>query len=126
MSVGDNQINLGRASPSQVLQQAGPSIFAFLSTSPQSQDLFVSAQIDPYCRQDDSGISLVPVTNAEMHPIQVQDTPVLLERALPPSVKLLGQRLVETTNRAGTGSHSQQRFGDFPHASRVLTPDTNI
>ncbi len=47
MPVSDNQINLGCAPPSQVLQQTDPSILAFLSTSSQSQDLFVSAQIYP-------------------------------------------------------------------------------
>jgi hypothetical protein len=41
------------------------------------------------------------MTNAEMDAIEVQDPPVLLERALAPGFKLLGQRLVETTNRAG-------------------------
>jgi hypothetical protein len=41
------------------------------------------------------------MTNAEMHPIQVQDTPVFLKRTLAPGVKLLGQALVEATDRAG-------------------------
>src|SRR2546428_10871794 len=53
------------------------------------------------------------MTNAEMDAIEVQDTPVLLERALAPGFKLLGQRLVETTNRAGTGSDSHKHLGHF-------------
>jgi len=35
-----------------------------------------------------------------MHPIEVQDAPVFLKRALAPGVKLLGERLVEATNGA--------------------------
>src|SRR2546428_13309135 len=54
------------------------------------------------------------MTNAEMHAIQIQDTPMLLQRPLAPGLKLLGERLVEATDRAGTGSDSQQGLGDFP------------
>src|SRR5947209_8212852 len=55
------------------------------------------------------------MTNAEMHPIQVQDAPMNLQRTLAPRVKLLGERLVETTDRAGTGSHSHEGLGHFSH-----------
>ena len=55
------------------------------------------------------------MTNAEVHAIQVQDTPVLQERTLTPSFKLLGERLVEPTDRTGTGSNSQQGLGHFPY-----------
>src|SRR2546425_11681117 len=52
MTVSDNEINLDGASPSQVLQQANPSILAFLGTGSQSQHLFVSGQINSQGRQD--------------------------------------------------------------------------
>jgi hypothetical protein len=39
------------------------------------------------------------MTNAEMHAIQVHNTPVFLKRTLSPGVKLLGERLIETTDR---------------------------
>src|SRR6266568_6567434 len=55
------------------------------------------------------------MTNAEMHAIQVQDTPVLQERTIAPGFKLVGERLVEATNGASTGSDSQQRLGHFSH-----------
>src|SRR6266702_5151754 len=55
------------------------------------------------------------MANAEMHPIQVQDTPMRLQRSLAPVLKLLAEALVEATDRAGTGSDSQQGLSDFPH-----------
>src|SRR5713101_8374515 len=55
------------------------------------------------------------MTNTEMYSIEVHDTPVLLKRTLSPGVKLLGERLVQTTDGAGTGSHSQQRLSHFSH-----------
>ena len=48
------------------------------------------------------------MTNAEMDPIQVQDTPMGLQRTLAPGLKLVGEALIEATDRAGTGSDSQQ------------------
>ena len=48
-----------------------------------------------------------------MHPIQVHNSPMHLQGPLLPGVKLVGKRLVETTDCAGTGSHSQQRLGHF-------------
>ena len=39
------------------------------------------------------------MTNAEMHPIQVQHTPMLLQPSLSPRVKLVAQALVEPTDR---------------------------
>src|SRR5260370_42657648 len=50
------------------------------------------------------------MTNAEMHAIQVQDAPVFLERTLAPGVKLLGEGLVQATDRTGARSHSQQHL----------------
>ncbi len=66
------------------------------------------------------------MANAEMHAIQVQDTPVLLQAALTPGLKLVGEALVEATDRTSTGSHSQQGLSDFPNGCRVLVPATNI
>jgi hypothetical protein len=51
--------------------------------------------------------------NAKMDAVQVHDTPVLLQRTLSPGLKLLREGLVETTDRAGTGSDSQQLLGHF-------------
>src|SRR5713226_1369079 len=55
------------------------------------------------------------MTNSEMDAIQVQDTPMRLERALSPGFELVGQRLIETTDRARTGSNSHQGLSNFPH-----------
>src|SRR5712692_11388968 len=55
------------------------------------------------------------MTNTEMHAIQVYDTPMGLQRALASRFKLLGEALVEATDRAGTGSDSHQGLSDFPH-----------
>ena len=55
------------------------------------------------------------MTNAKMHAVQVQDAPVFLKRTLAPGFELLGERLVQATDRAGTGSDSQQRLGHFSH-----------
>ncbi len=41
------------------------------------------------------------MTNAEVHPIQVQDTPMRLQRTLTPSLNLLRKRLIEATDRTG-------------------------
>src|SRR5260221_1387122 len=66
------------------------------------------------------------MTNAEMHSIQVQDTPVFLKRALAPGFKLLGERLVEATNRTGTLCHSQERLGHFPHFVCAYSCDKHL
>src|SRR6266700_2114892 len=55
------------------------------------------------------------MTNAEMHAIQVQDTPVRLQRALAPGFKLLGERLIQEADRAGAGSDAHQGVGDFSY-----------
>jgi hypothetical protein len=39
---------------------------------------------------------------------------VLLQRSLAPGFKLLGEALVEATDRAGTGSNSHQGLSAFP------------
>ena len=72
---------------SQVVQHTHPAIFALLRAGSQCQHLFVVGQI--YCqgRQNDGGIGLVSMTNAEMHAIEVQHTPMLLQRTLPPRFK---------------------------------------
>ncbi len=101
MPVGHDEVDLGRSSRSQVLQHADPAIFALLCAGAVSQHLFVAFQI--YCQggQNDGGIGLVTMTNTEVDAIQVQNTPMWLQRTLPPDLKLLGQTLVETTDRAG-------------------------
>src|SRR5690348_18480789 len=66
------------------------------------------------------------MTNAEVHTIQVQDTPVLLKRSLAPGIKLLAERVVETTDCAGTGSHSQQRLGHFSHFVGTRSGDKHL
>src|SRR5215469_855543 len=55
------------------------------------------------------------MTNAEMDAIQVQDAPVFLKRTLSPGVKLLGEGLVQATDRTGARSHSQQRLSHFSY-----------
>src|SRR6266851_6894095 len=59
------------------------------------------------------------MTNGEMDSIQIDNAPMLLERALTPGFKLLAQALVEATDRAGTGSDSQQGLSHFPHLMRA-------
>src|SRR3989440_7747169 len=54
------------------------------------------------------------MTDAEMDAIQVPIPPVFWQGALTPRFKLLGEALVEATDRAGTRSDSQQRVGHFP------------
>src|SRR5690348_13288406 len=51
------------------------------------------------------------MAHAEMDAIEIEDTPVLLQRTLAPGSELLLQITVQATDRADTGSHSQQRFG---------------
>src|SRR6266566_402041 len=53
------------------------------------------------------------MANAEMHSIQVKNTPMLLQPALAPSGELLFEIPVEPTDGAGTGGHSHQGLGDF-------------
>src|SRR6266566_4644795 len=55
------------------------------------------------------------MTNAEMHAIQVEDTPVFLQRTLTPGIKLLGERLVQTADCAGTRSKTHQGLGYFSY-----------
>src|SRR6266700_7508579 len=66
------------------------------------------------------------MANAEMHAIQVQDTPVLLQVALTPGLKLVGAALIEATDRAGTGSHSHQGLRDFPNLVGTRPGDKHL
>src|SRR5512142_1473835 len=66
------------------------------------------------------------MTNAEMHTIQVQDTPMLLQSTLAPVLKLLGEALVEATDRTGAGSHSHQGFGHFSDFVRTRPSDKHL
>jgi hypothetical protein len=45
MTVGQDEVDLGRSSCSQVLEHTDPSLLAFLRTGSERQDLFVSCQI---------------------------------------------------------------------------------
>ena len=49
-----------------------------------------------------------------------------LQRTLPPRFKLLGQALVEATDRTGTGSDSQQGLSDFPHLVGARPGDKHL
>jgi hypothetical protein len=111
MAIGDDQIDVGGSSSTQVLQQASPSILVLFGAGSQGEHLFVAFQIDTSCRQNDGGIGLVPMTNAEMHAIQVEDTPVFLQRTLTPGSKLLGERLVQTADCAADFEQRPSRFG---------------
>ncbi len=64
-------------------------------------NLPVAFQIHCQGGQNNGGIGLVSMTNGEVDAIQVQNTPMWLQRTLPPDLKLVGQALVETTDRAG-------------------------
>src|SRR2546426_5813011 len=66
------------------------------------------------------------MTNAEMHAIQVQHTPMLLQSTLAPVLKLLGEALVEATDRTGTGSHSHQGLGHFSDFVRTRPSDKHL
>ena len=45
MTVGHDEIHLRRSTPSDVLKDADPTLFALLGTGSQCQHLFVSSQI---------------------------------------------------------------------------------
>src|SRR5690242_4216354 len=51
--------------------------------------------------------------NRKMDPVEVEDAIVGEQWALSPGFKLLSQGVIETTDRAGAGSHSHQRLGHF-------------
>ena len=67
----------------------------------------------------DGGIGLLAVTNTEVDTIQVEHTPMLWQLSLPPLLKLVGEALVESTDRAGTWRDSQQRLSHFSHLVRT-------
>src|SRR5437660_39422 len=54
----------------------------------------------------------------DLHVVR-QDAPVLLKRARSPGFELLGEGLVETTDRTGTGSHSHECLRDLSHFMRA-------
>ena len=101
MPIGHDKVELARSSCAHVLQQAKPTLFALLCAGSHGHYLFVALQIHCQGRQNDGGIGLLPMTNREMYAVQVQVTPVLLERALSSDFKLLSESLVEATDRAG-------------------------
>ncbi len=65
------------------------------------------------------------MTHLELDPIEVEDAPVLLQRALAPSSKLLLEIAIEPTDRASAWGYSQERLVTSP-ILWVLAPATNI
>jgi hypothetical protein len=61
-----------------------------------------------------------------MHPIQIDDAPVLLKRTLPPSIKLLGERLVETTDDTGARGDPHERLSHFSDFVRADSGDKHL
>src|SRR2546423_1935612 len=55
------------------------------------------------------------MSHRQMHPIQVHNAVVGLKATLSPGCKLLGQCLVETAHRTGTGRDSHEGLSDLPH-----------
>jgi hypothetical protein len=115
VAVGDDEIHLGGSARSQVVQRTHPALFALLGTGTPRQHLFVASQVYSQCGQDHGRVGLISMTRAEMDAIQVQDAPVLLQRALAPVFELLLEILVEATDGTGAGGHSHQGLGHFPH-----------
>lgn len=101
MSVSHDEVDLGRPSRSQVLQQADLALFALLCAGAVSQHLFVALQVHCQGGQNDGRIGLVSMPHTEVDATQVQNTPMWLQRTLPPGLKLVGQALIEVTDRAG-------------------------
>ena len=67
------------------------------------------------------------MTNAEMDAVQVQNTPVLLERALSPRFKLLSEGLVEATDRTrASHEHLREPFGDMGFIAAVTVKDLGM
>ncbi len=101
MPIGHDQIDLRRPSCAHILQEAQPSLLAFLGTRSQCENLFVAFQIHAQGGQNDRGIGFFPMPNAEMHAIEVEHSPMRLQRTLSPRLILVGEALVEPTDRAG-------------------------
>src|SRR6266566_2746108 len=64
--------------------------------------------------------------NLEMDAIEVHYAPMRLQRTLTPRCELLGQRLIQTADGAGTGSDSYQRLSDIPHFMRTGTRNEHL
>src|SRR5260221_2526859 len=122
MSVCDQQIHLCRSSCAHVLQDTEPPLFILLCTGAPRQHFLLPFEIDSQHRQNDARIAFVPMPNLEMDAIQVHHTPMRLQSTLTPGFELLGQRLIQTADGAGTGSNSHQRLSDIPHFMRDFHP----
>jgi hypothetical protein len=66
------------------------------------------------------------MSNLEMDAIEVEHAPMRLQHTRTPRLELVRQRLIQTTDGAGTGRDSHQRLSDIAHGYRVLAPATNI
>src|ERR1700730_13623296 len=66
------------------------------------------------------------MTNRKMNTIQVEDAIVGEEGALSPHFILLSQRLVESTDRAGTGSHYHEGLSHLSDFMRACPTDKHL
>ena len=115
MPVTYDEIDLCRTAPSDVFEQAEPAVFVLLSTDSERQHFFVSGHVHSQRGKDHRRIGLVPMTHAEMDPIEVEDTPMRLQRAFAPSGELLLQIASKPTDGTGTWGGSHQRLGHFSY-----------
>src|SRR5579883_690065 len=59
------------------------------------------------------------MTEVEVDAIQVENTPGLLQRTLPPCLKLFGEGLIESADCTRAGSYSDERLGHLTHFLRA-------
>ena len=115
MTIRNQQIQLGSSSCAHILQQAQPACFVFLGTDTQCQHFLLAFQIDSQGRQNDAGITFFPMANCKMDAIELDYAPMGLQWAFAPRFKLLGERLVQTTDSTGD-------FLPLPSACEPLRP----
>jgi len=92
----------------------------------QGQDLFVAFQVHSQSRQNDGRIGLICMPNAEVKAIEVHNAPMGLQRTLSPRLKLVSEALIETTDRAGTGSDSHEGLSHFPDLMRTRSSHKHL
>jgi len=94
-----------------------PAIFVFLGAGAEGQYFSAALQVHAQRRENHGGIRFGPMAHGEMDAIQVDDAVVSQQRTDSPRFILLGQCLVQPTDGARAGSHSQQFFRHFAHLS---------